>query len=395
MAAQQTQQIRRNPNLNFGTVIDQLGGIQVGSGIVLINFDTDRRFHNVRLQVTALNFTGGTGLTATALTGSGTALEVDVTVNGFGIVTAVTPTSGHAGTGFTTGDTITFTDATGAGFVGTVTASAGAVTGIAITSTGTPTAADAGKVLGIAQLLVNGSPLGDITAEQEINRALFNNETISLGQFPVFFTEPWRRWTRWPAITSWDMAGQSTFAIKIAVNTGYQQVGVTGTYEYDFVRNTVIGELDQQTFQAAYAAGKAPAPVLHLVARHLFTPTLNGGQNILTGQQIPITWPILRLHCLGSTADQLTQSILVTDNLTDESGFIGAQNSGAQLDQLREPLIEIGDFDTSIFDYSYVADKYNRISDCLKIASSLKWSLYSAISQGLSVIQERLQSRYE
>jgi hypothetical protein len=122
---------------------------------------------------------------------------------------------------------------------------------------------------------------------------------------------------------------------------------------------------------------------------------LNGGQNILTGQQIPITWPILRLHCLGSTADQLTQSILVTDNLTDESGFIGAQNSGAQLDQLREPLIEIGDFDTSIFDYSYVADKYNRISDCLKIASSLKWSLYSAISQGLSVIQERLQSRYE
>ena len=63
------------------------------------------------------------------------------------------------------------------------------------------------------------------------------------------------------------------------------------------------------------------------------------------------------------------------------------------MDQLREELSELG-FVTSIFDYSYVADKTQRISNCLKIASSLKWSLYSTISQGLTVLQERLQSTY-
>ena len=393
MATQAPVRIRRNPNLNFGTVVDQLGGIQVGSGIILINLDTDRRFHNVRLQVTAVFYSGGTSLVATKITGAGTGLLVDATVNSTGIVTAIVPHAGAAGSGFVTGDTITFADATGKGFIGTVTASSGAVTAIAITSVGTPTAAPVQSVLGVVQLLVNGSPVGDLPAAMELNRAYFNGVQISLGQLPLFFTEPWRNITRWPAITSWDMAGQSTFAIKIAVNPGWQQVGVNGTYEYDFVRNTVQGEIDQQTFQAALAVNKAPAPVLHIVARHLFTPTLNAGVNILTGQQIPITSPILRMHCIGSTPGDLYQSILQTDNLTAEAGFVGVSQAGGQMDQLREELSELG-FVTSIFDYSYVADKTQRISNCLKIASSLKWSLYSTISQGLTGLQERLQSTY-
>jgi hypothetical protein len=384
--------LRRNPNLNFGTVIDQLGGIQVGANIVLINLDTDRRFHNIRLQVNAVNYTGGATLVPTVLSSTapvvvGT-LTFAVVVNAFGVPTAVTANSGTE-TGVTTGDTFSVADATGAGMIITVTAAAGSVTGVSGFTVGTPSPINPGAALGICQLLVNGSPVGDITVQQELNRALFNGQLISLGQFPIFFTEPWRNFTRWSAITSWDMAGQSTFAIKIAINPGYQQVTVTGIYEYDFVRNTVQGEIDQQTYQSALAAGKAPSPVLHVVARHVFTPTLNAGVNILTGQQIPFNWPILRMHCVGSTPGDLTQSILVTDNLTAESGFIGGG-----LDQLTEVLIERG-FNTAIFDYSYVADKGQRISDCLKIASSLKWSLYSTIAQGLTIIQERLQSRYE
>jgi hypothetical protein len=390
--------LRRNPNLNFGTVIDQLGGIQVGTGIVLINLDTDRRFHNIRLQCTAVNYTGGATLAPVII--SGTAVNtpstdtVNLTVDAFGVPQTATWV-GTAGTNYTAGDKISVVDATGAGLilnVVSVSGSLGYPTALAIVSVGTPTAISAGALFGTVQLLVNGSPCGDISAQQELNRALFNGGlTITTGQFPIYFTEPWRNFTRWPAITSWDMAGQSTFAIKIAINPGYQQVNVSGTYEYDFVRNTTQGEIDQQTYQAALAAGKAPAPVLHIIARHVFTPTLNAGVNILTGQQIPFNWPILRMHCLGSTKGDLTQSILVTDNLTAESGFIGHG-----LDQLTEVLIErIQGFDTSIFDYSYVADKGQRISDCLKIASSLKWSLYSTISQGLTIIQERLQSRYE
>ena len=77
------------------------------------------------------------------------------------------------------------------------------------------------------------------------------------------------------------------------------------------------------------------------------------------------------MHLIGSTPGDLTQSILVTDNLTAESGFIGASANGGQLDQLIEELIERG-FDTTIYDYSYVADKGQRISDCLKVASQFE-----------------------
>lgn len=398
MATAASNRLRRNPNLNFGTVVDQLGGIQVGSGIVLVNFDTDRRFHNVRYQVTAVNYTGGTALPLTIVSSAagslGTATAA-VTVNAFGVPTLVVITPGTS-SGFVTGDILSVTDATGQGLTFSITAGVGgALTApTTIVSGGTPTAAPAGQVIGTIQQLVNGSPVRDTTAQDELNCAQFNGEVISLGQLPIFYTEPWRNFTRWPAITSWDMAGQSTFAHKMVINPGYQQVNVVGTYEYDFVRNTVQGEIDQQTFQAALAAGKAPAPVLHIIARHNFTPTLNAGVNILTGQQIPFNWPILRMHLLGSTPGDLTQSILVTDNLTAESGFIGASANGGQLDQLIEELIERG-FDTTIYDYSYVADKGQRISDCLKVASSLKWSVYSTIAQGLTVLQERLQSRYE
>jgi hypothetical protein len=398
MAQAQAVRLRRNPNLNFGTVVDQLGGIQVGSGIVLVNFDTDRRFHNVRYQVTAVNYLGGAALALAIISSAagsiGTATAA-VTVNAFGVPTSVVITPGTS-SGFVTGDILTVVDATGQGLTFSITAGVGGVltAPTTIVSVGTPTAAPAGKVLGTIQQLVNGSPVRDTTAQDELNCALFNGETISLGQLPIFYTEPWRNFTRWPAITSWDMAGQSTFAHKMVINPGFQQVNVVGTYEYDFVRNTVQGEIDQQTYQAALAAGKAPAPVLHIIARHNFTPTLNAGVNILTGQQIPFNWPILRMHLLGSTPGDLTQSILQTDNLTAESGFIGASANGAQLDQLIEELKERG-FDTSIYDYSYVADKGQRISDCLKVASSLKWSLYSTIAQGLTVLQERLQSRYE
>jgi len=397
--AKSATRIMRNRAANYGTQIDQLGGIQVGSSIILVNLETDRRFHNIRFQVTAINYTGGATLAGVVLSSVAGAFNADtiaLTVNAYGVPTAAAPV-GVAATGFLANDTVSVVDATGKGLVLNVTAVGigGNPTGYTILSTGTPTAVDAGKVLGICQLLVNGSPVCDLTVQQEINRALFNYQPITTGQFPIFFTEPWRNFTRRPAVTSWDMAGQQTFAIKIAINPGYQQVGVVATYEYDFIRNTVQGEIDAATYQAALAAGSAPAPLLQIISRHAFTPTLNAGQNILTGQQVPILpWPILRMHCLGSTKGDLTQSILLQDGQTVESGFIGVQNNGAQLDQLTEALIERG-FNTAIFDYSYVADKGQRIQDCLKFAAAMKWSLYSEISQGLTIIQERLQNRYE
>ena len=390
--------VQRNPNANYGQQVDQLGGINVGNNIVLVNLDPDKRYHNIRLQVTAVNYTGGgTAHAITKLTGSGTAATGHLTVNAFGVPTAIAIDAG--GSGWNAGDTFTIADATGAGVVLTVDTVTGgppgAIATAHVTTVGTPTAAPVGSVLGIAQLLVNGSPVRDVSVQQALNLALFNFLTVApLGQMTFWFTEPWRNFTRWPDITAWDMVGQNTFSLKIAITSGWQQVNVVGTYEYDFNRNTVYGVIDQATYQSALAQGKAPAPMLHIIAHHAFTPTLNAGANILTGAQIPITAPILRMHCEGSTPGDIYESILLQDGNTVENGFIGAQNAGAQLDQLREELIERG-FNTGIFDYSFVADKGQRIQDVLKFASSMKWSLYSTIAQGLTVLQETLHALYE
>lgn len=392
--------LQRNPYANYGQQVDQLGGINVGNNIVLINLDPDKRYHNIRLQVTAVNYTGGAGLApvtvaATAIPAPSTD-TITLTVNSTGVPTAATWV-GTAGTNYTAGDTLSVVDATGKGLTLNVVSVSGALgypTALAIVSVGTPTAAPVGSVLGIAQLLVNGSPVRDITVQQTVNMMLFNQLVPSLGQATFWFTEPWRNFTSWHDITSWDMVGQNTFSLKIAITSGWQQVNVVGTYEYDFNRNTLSGVIDQATYQSALAQGKAPAPMLHIIAHHAFTPTLNAGANILTGAQIPITAPILRMHCEGSTPGVLYESILLQDGNTVENGFIGASANGGQLDQLREELIERG-FDATIFDYSFVADKGQRIQDVLRFASSMKWSLYSTIAQGLTVLQETLHALYE
>jgi hypothetical protein len=390
--------ISRNINANFGRLIDYLpglSGLTPQGGQPLVNFDCDRRFHRVLINCTAVNYTGGTSLVATKISStSGAGLLVDVTVNAFGVITAIIPHAGNAGTGWVTADTMTFADATGAGFVGTVTAAAGAVTAIAITFGGTPTAISPARLIGAIQMTVNGSPIVDTTAASELNRALFNFETMSLGQLPIFFTEPWRNINRWPEITSWDMAGQKTFSMKLTINPGFTSPNISGVYEYDYTRNTVAGEIDAPTYQAAIAAGNAPAPMLHIIARHIFTPQLNGGQTILPGGTPPIDWPILRLHFSAGTPGTLTQAIIKADNQIYEQGFIGASAGGSQTDQLREMLINYG-FNTGIFDYSYVADKTQRIQNVLKVGSELKIALTSTIAEVCTILQERVQSRYE
>jgi hypothetical protein len=389
---------QRNPNANFGRLVDFLpgmSGLTPQGGIPLVNFDCDRRFHRIVLQCTAVNYTGGTSLVATKITStSGAALLVDVTSNSFGVITAIIPHAGNTGTGWVTADTMTFADATGTGFIGTVTAAAGAVTAIAITFGGTPTAIDPACLIGPIQLSVNGSPIVDTTAAYEINRAKFNFEPIDYGQLPIFFTEPWRNFTKWPEITSWDMAGQKTFSMKLTINPGFTSPNIGGVYEYDYIRNTVIGEIDAPTYQNAIAAGNAAPPMLHIIARHLFTPQLNGGQTILPGGTPPITWPILRLHFVAGTPGTLNQVIVKADNQIYEQGFIGASAGGSQMDQLRELLYNYG-FNTGIFDYSYVADKTQRIQNALKIGSELKLQITSTIAEGLTILQERVQSRYE
>jgi len=384
--------VQRNAMANFGRQLEPIAGITLSTGQMLANLDCDRRYHRLLFQTTAVNYTGGTGLAVTNLTAPAAAAgTADLAVSN-GVPGAVSGIAGAA-TGWTTGDKGVIADATGAGATFTATAAAGALTALVYDpASATPTAVNPLLVIGAIQISVNGSPIIDTSAALEINRALFNNALISYGQLPIFFTEPWRNINRWPAITSWDLAGQKTFSVKFFFLPGFVNIGVAGVYEYDFIRNTIAGEIDGPTYQAAIAAGNAPAPLLQIIARHTFTPQLNGGDSIINN--IPFNWPILRMHMVAGTPATLTKVIINQDGQIAEQGQVGASAGGAVLDQLRESLIEYG-FNTAIFDYSYVADKSQRIQDALKVGASLKLTVTSTIAEGLTILQERLQSRFE
>ena len=382
--------------LNLGRQRNFITGIQgvAPGGQATVNFACDRRYHRLIFQTTAVNFTGGTALTATALTGSGTGLKVDVTVATNHTVATIVQHSGNAGSGFTTGDTITFTDATGTGFVGTVTASAGAVTAIAITTNGTPSAISPSVAIGTVKLLVNGVNVADLTAQQEIQRAQFNNMPgLALGQLPILFTEPWRNVNRWPEITSWDMAGQGSFQIQLAFAANLVSPGLTGQMEFDYQRNTSQGPVVSTFYQQLLASGQAPAPILSPISRHAFTFQLNAGLNLIGQGQIPFNFPILRLYMLGSSPGNITQVEIDQDASKVEEGYIITQNGGAQLGQTNEALAEYG-FNNAIFDAAYVADINQRLDGALKCRSNLQLKIYSAVSQSLTILQEKLPGSY-
>jgi hypothetical protein len=375
---------------NFITGIQ---GVAPG-GQASVNMACDRRYHRLIFQVVAVNYTGGTGLTATALSGVGTGLNVTATVGANHTVTTIIPTAGSTGAAFVTGDTVTFTDATGAGFVGTVTASAGAVTAIAITSTGTPTAISASTAILTAKLLVNGVNVCDLTAAQEILRAQFNSMPgLALGQFPILFTEPWRNLTRWPEITSWDMAGQTSFQIQLQFSPNLVNPGLTGQMEFDYQRNTSKGAIVSNLYQSLLASKTAPNPILSPISRHAFTFQLNAGLNLIGQGQIPFNYPILRLYFIGSIPGNITQLEIDQDSSKVEEGYIITQNAGAQLGQTTEMLAEYG-FNTSIFDAAYVPDINQRIENALKCQSNLQLKIYSAVAQSLTILEEKLPGSY-
>ena len=190
------------------------------------------------------------------------------------------------------------------------------------------------------------------------------------------------------------MAGQKTFAMKIAINAGFTQPNITGIYEYDYIRNTVQGEIDAPTYQAAVAAGNAPAPMLHIIARHLFTPQLNGGQTILPGGTPPIDWPILRLHFTAGTPGTLTQAIIKADNQIYEQGFIGASSAARNwINCAKFSSITVSTRRCLIT--ATLPTKPRRIQNALKIGSELKIAITSTIAEGITILQERVQSRYE
>jgi len=154
------------------------------------------------------------------------------------------------------------------------------------------------------QLLVNGVKLWDISPQEILNINAAIGLTQQTGELTLAFTDPTRKFIRRDTLNSWDLVGQSTFEIDAGIEAGATTPTLTGTFEFDYVRNMKV--------PYGAAAGTAQSPFVQPVARHTYTFNLPGGISLLN--TLPISSPIARMWLRGSPVAQISALEILQDN---------------------------------------------------------------------------------
>jgi len=242
--------------------------------------------------------------------------------------------------------------------------------------------------------LVNGTNMRDISSEEVLALALCNSEIpyingnvgsfkstnvlvdllgsgtatavnpYKVGQLPIYFTEPWRKIVNHDTATSWDLFGQSTYQILGGITTGITSPGVVGSYEFDFLRNSIPDR-----------SGKgAPTYFLKPVKQHSFTFNVPAGVYDIT--TIPITYPIQRMFLYGPAAPTYLE--IYSD------GNKVLEGTAEQINQLYRDY----GFNTDPFNICAIFDPNQRIGDALKCFQSLDIRVTSANAAALTILVE-------
>lgn len=377
---------------NTGRLINFINGITgvAAGGNAIVNMPVNVRMHRLVFQCSAVNYTGGTALAAVKITGVGISATVTPTIVN-GVVTAVAVVAG--GTGWVTGDTMTFTDATGTGFVGTVTAAAGAITAIAVTVSGTASAINPATFFSSIQQIVNGVIIRDITPEYILKIVQAQGYYPSLGEFPLLYTTPGRNFIQRNDITSWDLFGQSTYSIKMNISPTISLPALVGVQEFDYQRNERVG-----------ADGKVTT-ILEPVAQHQFSWPIVSGRNDIT--TLPYDFPITRMWFQGSTAGNISQVEIYQDGnkvfeVTDsqleqvyqEYGFTFGRPDWFNTTYAGSNAVKAAYNPPLYFDNAFIADPDGRWSKRLSVANNLVVRIYSGIAQTLTIVQETMPGQY-
>lgn len=377
--------------MNRSRLINFLTGINgvTANGQANVNLAVNQRYHRNVLQCTAVNYTGGIALTTTKITGAGNDdLTVTPTVVN-GVITSVAVVAG--GTGYVTGDTITINDATGAGFVGTVTAAAGVVTAVAVTSVGSPTAASPTLVLGSVIQRVNGVVMRDISPANILRLAFANGLFPKRGELPLLYTTPWRDHVTRNDSTSWDVFGQSAFQLQFGVR-GVTTPGLVGVSEFDEFRNSRMQDGKEVLF-------------LEPTAQHEFTWPLAAGRNDITN--IPKNFPISRIWLKGSNPGNVSQLEIYQDGnkrleatteqlkqMYQEYGFQFGEANYINANWATDNALKSQYEQPSYFDAAYISDPDSRWSKRLIVANELIVRVYSEVAQDMTFVVEQMPGGY-
>jgi len=367
--------------------INGINGVSAG-GNPLINMDVNKRYHRNKLLCSAVNYTGGTALATTVLTGSGANnLTVTPTVVN-GVITAVAVVAG--GTGYVTGDTVTITDATGTGFVGTVTAAAGVVTAVAVTVAGIASPVSPATFFSAFKEVVNGVIIRDISPTSILQIAIANGYYPALGELPLYYTDPADNINQLNEVTSWDLFGQSTFSLQGTIPGTVSLPSLIGAQEFDNSRNL-------------RPTSKGLIPFLQPIAQHEYTFNVVAGVNLIN--TIPFDYPIRRIWIKGSTPLSITQLEVDQDSnkvmeatysemrkMYEDYGFqFGKPN---WFNTTTTPAFLAAYQTPTYFDFAYISDPDRRLQKSLTCENSLVLRITSSVAQSVTIVMEYLPGQY-
>lgn len=369
---------------SFSTPITGINGVSPG-GTATINVPTDSRLHQLSLQCSggtayagATTFTASAGGTATVVTGTlsgGKVVSVAITTAGSGqtdgtyIIAGVGATSG-------TGAFVRLVISGGVGTTATLIAQGGG-----------------GWVLPsffFQSMIhkVNGVTIRDIDPAYVLAINAANGVPCQNGEFTVYFSEPWRKFLRNNAITAWDLAGQGTYQITALINQQIPSPVITGYYTFDYQRNAVM-------------QGGRATPYLRIISQHQYSFAVGSGRTVLSGNQIPIAYPILRLWFAGATPGAITGvDILQDGNMVyqmtrDQSALLQANYGFAMIAPpgANNVTVPVGNTPT-VFDMAAIFDLDQRPENALSVAKDLKVYVYSTTQQNINVVCEALTDAY-
>ena len=401
--------LKSSPNL--GRQINLINGIQgvATGGAFSINVDVNQRIHRENFQCAGVAYVnpncvisppgaGGTQATchATVLNGQITGFVVDNAGAGY---TGLTPTLKIT-------DEVYGVDLFGASGTPVLLAPAlDSIGSITLVSGGTAGPVPVERFFTSFVHKVNGTVIRDIDADQILAIAAFSgmvpqigtrrNKTFglsstafgiptpgqlpfqvlgstgaaqmplpySLGQLPIYMSEPWRRITSHEEASSWDLAGQSTYQITGRISQGVYQPTLTGMLEFDFLRNQSRGN-----------AARPAKAFLRPVKQHSYNFNVSAGQNTIT--TLPVEFPIQRLFFYGPSLPYYLE--------IDQDGNKVLEGSAEQINQM---LRDYG-FNTDVFDVAAVFDVNQRLHSALKVQKTLKVKVWATNADQLTIIEE-------
>lgn len=413
---------------NKGRFRNNLPGIQGVSsgGSATMNMNSGQRYHRLLISCQCVNYTGPT----VSITGAGTYNATLTPVLSNGQIASVTITA--AGSGMTNGTYTTaagqviITDSTGIGAQLSVTIASGAVSAVSVVSGGVPGPANPASMLTSLRQGVNGAIIRDISPAQILSILVAKGYIPNYGMLPIIYTDPSQNFIRDHAIKSWDMTGQTNYALQFGISGTAINPGITGVQEFDYQRNV-----------DAFTDPKNPVPYLMIENQHSFTIALVAGDNIIT--TIPWKRPTTKLWFVGATPGNIAKIEVQADNQiayqgtaqtfaedAAEYGFqvgstwsapyagggggwsVGAPLTGSVVSGTgvrgQPTTIPNGTLagnnawidGTNIFPFDAAAifDVDGRPWEALKVTSGLTLRITSNVAQNLTIIQESLSPGY-